>query len=250
VNKGPIIFLKLAEGEEGQYDGIVYPTKDFDGLDSFDNTEGIFINYTRVQEVVGDKYNLVPRKQFCGARVGSDLPSQMRERYDDEYLQELESDYMRIDEKTTLPTAEEIASVSRSYKYQSCLMFFDTLMERKIDLGNRYTFDPMTQGECLVDEQLAESLKVEEGDVIYNKMDIYQNLIALIDAYNYDVVTEAEDFIPRDTIQKGNNSIVTVPCRVAHIGNQSYGKLPKEAIADQIIMEYGPFFTHLSNFLP
>ena len=27
VEKGPIIFLKLAEGEEGQYDGIVYPTK-------------------------------------------------------------------------------------------------------------------------------------------------------------------------------------------------------------------------------
>ena len=68
-------------------------------------------------------------------------------------------------------------------------MFFDTLMERKIDLGSRYTFDPMTQGECLINEQLAESLKVEKGDVIYNKIDIYQNLIALIDEYNYDTVT-------------------------------------------------------------
>lgn len=48
VEKGPIIFLKLAEGEEGQYDGIIYPTKEFDGLQSFDNTEGIFINYTKV----------------------------------------------------------------------------------------------------------------------------------------------------------------------------------------------------------
>jgi len=97
----------------------------------------------------------------------------MRERYDDEYLQDLERDYMRIDENTTLPTAEEMASASRSYKYQACIMFFDTLMERKIDLGSRYTFDPMSQGECLINEQLAESLKVEEGDVIYSKMDIY-----------------------------------------------------------------------------
>ena len=48
VEKGPIIFLKLAEGEEGQYDGIVYPTKNFDGLKSFENTEGIFVNFTKV----------------------------------------------------------------------------------------------------------------------------------------------------------------------------------------------------------
>jgi len=72
----------------------------------------------------------------------------------------------------------------------------------------------------------------------------------LIDAYNYDVVTEAADVIPRDTIQKGNTSIVEVPCRVAHIGNQSYGKLPKDAISDQIIMEYAPFFQLLSHYLP
>ena len=93
-----------------------------------------------------------------------------------------------------------MASVSRSYKYQACIMFFDTQIERKIDLGSRYTFNPMSQGECLINEQLAESLKVEKGDVIYSKMDIYQNLIALIDAYNYDIVTDATDVIPRDTI--------------------------------------------------
>lgn len=26
VEKGPIIFLKLAEGDVGQYDGLIYPT--------------------------------------------------------------------------------------------------------------------------------------------------------------------------------------------------------------------------------
>jgi len=35
VEKGPIIFLKLAEGQKGQYDGIIYPTKAFDGIDNF-----------------------------------------------------------------------------------------------------------------------------------------------------------------------------------------------------------------------
>lgn len=51
VDKGPIIFLKLAEGSEGQYDGIIYPSNDFSKMSEFLNLEGVFVNYTRVQEV-------------------------------------------------------------------------------------------------------------------------------------------------------------------------------------------------------
>ena len=35
VDQGPIIFLKLAEGMNGQYDGILYVDKDFAGLESY-----------------------------------------------------------------------------------------------------------------------------------------------------------------------------------------------------------------------
>lgn len=73
-------------------------------------------------------------------------------------------------------------------------------------------------------------------------MDIYQNLIALIDEFNTDMAKTEADKISRDTVKKGVSSIVEIPCRVAHIGNQSYGKLPKETIPDQIFMEYAPFF--------
>jgi hypothetical protein len=62
VDKGPIIFLKLAEGEEGQYDGIIYPSNGYNGMDEFLNIDGVFVNYTRVQEVTSEKYNLSPRK--------------------------------------------------------------------------------------------------------------------------------------------------------------------------------------------
>ena len=48
VEKGPIIFLKLAEGDEGQYDGIIYPTNMFSGMDEYQNQEGIFVNYKKV----------------------------------------------------------------------------------------------------------------------------------------------------------------------------------------------------------
>ena len=88
VEKGPIIFLKLAQSNEGQFDGVVSPSKGFGGMSSFENREGIFMNYTRVMEVVEKKYNLVPRKQFCGTRVMSDFSS--RSARDDRYNQ-----YMR-----------------------------------------------------------------------------------------------------------------------------------------------------------
>ena len=49
VDKGPIIFLKLAEGSEGQYDGIIYPSNNYKVQSEFLNLEGVFVNYTRVQ---------------------------------------------------------------------------------------------------------------------------------------------------------------------------------------------------------
>ena len=93
--------------------------------------------------------------------MGSDNSVKMRQRYDDEYLNELEEGYIKIDDNTTLPSRQQINAMDRSYQYQACVMFFDTLLERQIDLGSRYKFNPMTQGECLINEQMAESLNVE-----------------------------------------------------------------------------------------
>lgn len=97
---------------------------------------------------------------------------------------------------------------------------------------------------------MADSLQVAEGDVVYIKMDIYQNLIALIDEFNTDVSAPTNGTIKpisRDLIKQGKDSIIEYPCKVAHIGNQSYGKLPKEAISDQIIMEYKYFYKFLAQ---
>lgn len=44
--------------------------------------------------------------------------------------------------------------------------------------------------------------------------------------------------------------VATLPCRVAHIGTQSYGKLPSDAIGDQIFMEYKHFIPYLAKYLP
>lgn len=53
-------------------------------FESFQNTEGIFINYTKSMEVLakgGKDFNLSPRKTFCSAKAGSAYP-QLRKNMD------------------------------------------------------------------------------------------------------------------------------------------------------------------------
>lgn len=149
VDQGPIIFLKLAEGMNGQYDGILYVDKEFDGLDSYQSS-GVFANYSHIQDVTSQKYNLSPRKQFCGLSVGSEY-GKMNQLYDDEYMQRYErSFYTSTDGKTRLPPRSEVYKKDRDYSMTGCVMFMDTQRERDIDLGSKYTYDPMNEGECLV----------------------------------------------------------------------------------------------------
>ena len=42
----------------------------------------------------------------------------------------------------------------------------------------------MTEGQCLVNYQMAESLKVDTGDHVWMRVNMYHNLLTLIDVYN------------------------------------------------------------------
>ena len=63
VEKGPIIFLKLAQAEGGQLDGILYPTNDDDG---------VFLNYTKIMQITDNKFNLSPRKLLRDVSLASE----------------------------------------------------------------------------------------------------------------------------------------------------------------------------------
>lgn len=43
----------------------------------------------------------------------------------------------------------------------------DTLKEREIEAGVDYKFDPMTQGQCLMNQYQAAELGIKENDVFY-----------------------------------------------------------------------------------
>lgn len=78
---------------------------------------------------------------------------------------------------------------------------------------------------------------------------MYQNLAALVDQYN--AQAEPGKQVDRSRIKAyGGSASVRAPCRVAHVGNQSYGKIPKEQAADQIYMEYKTIYKYISDYLP
>lgn len=70
VEKGPIIFLRLAEQSHGEIDGFLLP------YGEYKNEHGnshVFLNYTRVSELYGEKtYNIAPRKYMHSLEMTMD----------------------------------------------------------------------------------------------------------------------------------------------------------------------------------
>ena len=77
VQRGPIIFLKVVEGTEGEIDGVIRGAySDHESALTSPMNEDNMLNYTRIFETYGDKYRLSPRKTFCGSKIGTDHTNQ------------------------------------------------------------------------------------------------------------------------------------------------------------------------------
>lgn len=90
----------------------------------------------------------------------------MREKYDDEYLNKLKQDWTYTsDKKTLLPPRSKLYDPQAqepkvSFRIKTCVMFFDTDIERKIGVGRNYNYSAMNEGECLVNDNMASKLKI------------------------------------------------------------------------------------------
>lgn len=124
----------------------------------------------------------------------------------------------------------------------------DTDREKDIGLGTTYNFSAMGEGRCLVNYQMAETLQVRENDIVYMRLNMYQNLLTLVDVYNS--MTNGTKLNKNDIKSKIRNVKVNMPCNISIIGDSSYGKFPQASAPSQILMEYGPSVMHLSKYLP
>lgn len=102
----------------------------------------------------------------------------------------------------------------RLFPHSECIMLIDTEQEKSINLGTRYKFPPLEEGQCFINEDQAMIMKVKKGDYIYHSIGMYQNLVALIDAYNRDVAMPARaQNISREIVSEGNDtSVIEFPC--------------------------------------
>ena len=79
IDKGPIIFLRLAEGSIGQVDAYIESEDNLNrfGISSTEGGTKEFTNLTQILSLYGNKYNLSPRKWQEGVySLPSNQPSQ------------------------------------------------------------------------------------------------------------------------------------------------------------------------------
>ncbi len=71
VERGPVIFLRMAEASTGQIDSFISPAGGQTGT-VLDANYGVYLNYSRIEQLWGtQKWNLSPRKIFNSAELTS-----------------------------------------------------------------------------------------------------------------------------------------------------------------------------------
>lgn len=99
VEKGPVIFLRLAEFYHGEMDGVVTPS----GFVEKDGTKHeIFLNYSRYDELYHEKQNVAPRKLF-GVQI---IPESQSNLYHNNETKQIW--YETFDKETNLPQRDEV----------------------------------------------------------------------------------------------------------------------------------------------
>ena len=128
IDKGPVIFLKLAEDSTGEIDAVIKTSP----IIYSSNSYGKYINYTQIRTLYGDEYNFSGRKLLSAQYVvPTSHPS---------------SDSLS---STGLPTFS--TSDISSFKFNENITFniksIDTNREKQIKCGTKYSFDKLKSGE-------------------------------------------------------------------------------------------------------
>lgn len=131
------------------------------------------MNYTKVQEVTKQRFNLAPRKQFCGVEIAADRSAATAVDADDWEVTEDGTMRRKMPTRWQVYSGGRAGNGGRGQSMQGCLMLFDTDRERDIGLGVRYPFKALEEGECVIHERMATALRLKVGDIFYVKVDMY-----------------------------------------------------------------------------
>ena len=71
VDKGPIIFMTLGQEKVGSFDGYYTARSSYEATsaNTYSQTRD-FLNFTQVDTIFGDRFNLAPRFHICDVKTG------------------------------------------------------------------------------------------------------------------------------------------------------------------------------------
>eukprot|EP00347_Sterkiella_histriomuscorum_P007293 403349512 len=214
TEKGPVIFMKLAEEMHGEIDVYLTPAK-HPILNEDDN---LFLQESR------------------------DLSLK--------HVNKFESDE---DEEIPLPSDNELQKSNQQNTYNmlpslyTCLNIIDTNQEKKINLGTEYDYPKLNYGKCYITLQEAELLDLEIGDTLKISFKIEQLYNQLIVKYNSYAQERGFQKMYNQTIFYDNT---VIPCVIQDFLHSTGGKFGSAKSDNHIIFEYDQFLPLISNYLP
>lgn len=122
-------------------------------------------------------------------------------------------------------------------------MMWDTKREKDIALAPGYPYEPLAQGECLVPSSYANMMSI--GDNITFEWSCKEYWEWIVKDYN----KIAEEAGWR-TVPSPGYTNMEFNCTVKDFMDSTYGKMATDNSDRQVIMEFAPWFTLLSEHLP
>ena len=100
----------------------------------------------------------------------------------------------------------------------------------------------MNLGECIVHDRWSSSLGVEEGDLVYMRIQAPNLMNALVSRYNGLTGGNLRQIVSRD--------FMDVPCKAKFLTSTANGKFPEDNAGNNNLMEYSEFLPLISDYLP
>ena len=222
IDKGPIIFLRLAEGNVGEIDAFIESSLNSDISGSVE-----LVNLTQINSLYGEEYNLSPRLSKI---ISFFVPEN--------------KDAFILSPQTGLPIFNSFYSNLLNFEDSGNMKVIniDTDQERKINCGKDYKYEKLGLGECLIPEDFANSYSIKKEDFVFLKWKTEKEMTILWDHFKVrtGVIPVKDPYF---------NDGVTAPCKVVGIFGSSGGKLANADDSKTIFMEVEHYYTWISDYI-
>lgn len=237
----PLIFLRLAEINEGEMDAVIKPQYVRDGSINY-NRGYQHLNFTKTLAFLSPTSTLTPRRDRSSTQVylGSQCPT--RDYRDNQWK------YEHLPSDTANPVCDDATRTNNCFKRycpgsgrQIRTIWIDSPRETEIGLGRGWTLPAIPKGKCYLHNGWATKYNVSVGEVIYLELPV-SNIFGRL--------TNEEETIDNNLLGRNTTYITLfIPVTVDQIYGAPMGK-HENSETDVMLLEYSTWIEHVSQYLP